>query len=134
MSEPYLSNRSQDFLHRVSPGLFASLRNERIRVFRDATQLWYNFHNSHSILVVAFFSFVGTVAFLWFFVWLFINLMMREQTLIPGFTSRFYVVKLTLERMPIFTKRSRASTFLIISARLSKNGTMVTIASDTSFP
>ena len=32
---------------------------------------------------------VGIVAFLWFFVWLFINLMMREHTLIPGFPSRF---------------------------------------------
>ena len=36
--------------------------------------------------------------------------------------------------MPIFTRWSRASTFLIISARLSKNGTMVTVASDASFP
>ena len=42
---------------------------------------WYNFHNGHSILVVAFSSFVGIVAFLWLFVWLFINLVMREQTL-----------------------------------------------------
>ena len=36
--------------------------------------------------------------------------------------------------MPIFTRRSRASTFQKISARLSKNGTMVTFAFDTSFP
>ena len=59
MSEPYFSNRSQDFLHRFSPGLFSSLRNQCFRVLRDATQLWYNFHNSHSILVVAFSSLVG---------------------------------------------------------------------------
>ena len=36
-----------------------------IRVLRDATQLWYNFHNSH-----AFSSFLGIVAFLRRFVWL----------------------------------------------------------------
>ena len=36
--------------------------------------------------------------------------------------------------MPIFTRRSRASTFQIISARLSKNEPMVTFASDTSLP
>ena len=56
------------------------------------------------------------VAFLWFFVWLFINLTMREQTLSPGFAARFCFVKLTLVRMPIFTRRSRARTFQIISA------------------
>ena len=33
----------------------------------------------------------------------------------------------------MFTRRSRASTSQIISARLSKNGSMVTFASDTSF-
>ena len=98
-------------------GWFASLRNQCFRVLRDATQLWYNFHNSHSILVVAFSSCVGIVAFLWMFVWLFINLVMREQTLIPNFAFRFCFVKLTLGRMPIFTRRSRASTFQIISAR-----------------
>ena len=49
---------------------------------------------------------------------------MREQTLIPGFASRFCFVELTLGRMPRFTKRSRASTFQVMSARLSENGTM----------
>ena len=60
--------------------------------------------------------------------------MMWEQTQIPGFASRFCFVELTLGRMPIFTRRSRARTSQIISARLSKNGTMVTFSSDTSFP
>ena len=59
LSESYSSNRSQDFLHRVSPGLFSSLRNQCFRVLRDATRLWFNFHNSHSILVVAFSFFCG---------------------------------------------------------------------------
>ena len=104
LSEPYFSNWSKDFLHEVSLGLFASLRNQRIRVLRDAIHLWYICHNSHSIFVVAFSSFVGIVEFLWLFVWLFINLMMREQTLISGFASRFCFVKLTLGRMPIFHK------------------------------
>ena len=86
LSESYSWNRSQD------------LRNQRIRVLRDATHLWYSFHNSYSIFVVAFSSFVGMVVFFW----LFINLMMREQTLIPCLTTRFCSVKLTLGRMPIF--------------------------------
>ena len=38
--------------------------------------------------------------------------------------------ELTLGRMPIFTRRSRASTFQTKSAQLSKNGPMVTFASD----
>ena len=65
------------------------------------------------------------VALFWLFAWLFVNLMMREQTLITSFAARFCFAKLTLGWMPIFTRRSRASTFQIISARLSKNGTMV---------
>ena len=134
LSEPYFSLRSQDFSHRVSPGLLASLRNQRIRVLRDATQLWYNFDNSNSIIVVAFSSFVGIVAFLWLVVWLFISLMMREQNTYHRFAFHFSFVKLTLGRMPIFTRRSRASTFQIISALLLKTGTMVTFASDTFFP
>ena len=36
--------------------------------------------------------------------------------------------------MSVFTRWSRASTLQMISARLSKNGTMVTFASDTSLP
>ena len=39
-----------------------------------------------------------------------------------------------LWRMPIFTRRSRAGTFQIISARLSNNGPMLTFASDNSLP
>ena len=117
-----------------SPRLFVFLRIQCFRVLRDATQLWYIFHNSHSILVFAFSSFVGIVAFLRPFVWLFINLEVRKQTRVPCLTSRFVFLELTLGKMPILTRRSRASTFQIISARLSKNGTMVTFASDTSLP
>ena len=118
--------------------MFSSLRNQRFRVLRDATQLWYNFHNSHSILVVAVSSFVGIVAFIWLFVWLFINLMMREHTLIPGFATHFCFVQFGTRGgegggVPVFAKRSRASTFQIESARLSKNGNVVTFALDTSF-
>ena len=47
---------------------------------------------------------------------------MRKQTLVSSLTTRFILVELTLGRMPIFTRRSRASAFQIISARLSKNG------------
>ena len=55
-------------------------------------------------LVVAV-SCVRIEAFLWLFVWLFINLMMREQTLIPGCASRLCLVELTIGRMPILTRR-----------------------------
>ena len=58
---------------------------------------------------------------------------MQEHTLIPGLATRLGFAELTLGRMPIFTKRSRARTIQIVSARLSKNGTMVTFALDTSF-
>ena len=44
----------------------------------------------------------------------------------PRLATRFSLVELTLRRMPIFKRRSRASTLQILSARLSKNGTMVT--------
>ena len=84
LSESYSLIWFQDFLHRVSPGLFSSLRNQCFRVLRDATQMWYNFHKSHSILV-AFSTCAGIVAFIWLFIWLFINLAMREQTLISSF-------------------------------------------------
>ena len=51
------------------------------------------------------------------------------------FSARFTFMELTFGWMPIFTRRSRAGTFQIISAWLSKNGgTMVTFASDTSLP
>ena len=53
-------------------------------------------------------------------IWLLVNLMMREQTPITGFTT--------------LTRRSRASTFQTVSPRLSTNHTRVTFASDTSFP
>ena len=101
-------------MHRFSPELFASLRNQRIRVLRDATQLWYIFHQSHSMVVVAFSSFVGKSSLSVAFCLVVINLVMREQTLITGFAIRFCFVKLTLGRMPTFTERSRASTFQIV--------------------
>ena len=60
---------------------------------------------------------------------------MRKQTFVLfSLTTRFIFKELALGRMPIFTRRSRVSTFQIVSARLSKNGPMVTFASDTSLP
>ena len=116
LSEAYPSNWFQDFLHRVSPGLSSTLRNQCFRVLRDATQLWYNFH----IIVVAFSSFLGIAAFLWLLVWLFVNLMCRKQTFVSSLTTRFILIELALRRVPIFTRRPRAG--------------MVTFASDTSLP
>ena len=59
--------------------------------------------------------------------------MMREQTLVPCFASRFSFIELTFGRMPILTRWSRTSTFQIVSARLSKNSASLTSASDASF-
>ena len=54
---------------------------------------------------------------------------MRKQTVVSSLT----IVELALGRMPISTRRSRASAFQIISARLSENGTMVTFSTLASF-
>ena len=58
---------------------------------------------------------------------------MRKQTLVSSLTTRFIFKELALGRMPMCTSRSRTGTSQIISARLSKNGKMVTFASDASF-
>ena len=50
----------------------------------------------------------------------------------PDLQPVFCFIKLALVRMPIFTRRSRAGTLQIIPTRLSKNGPMVTFASDAS--
>ena len=102
-------NWFQDFLHRVAPRL-STLRNECIWIWWYTTQLWYTFHNSHSILVIVFSSF-WDVALFRLFIWLFINLVMRKQTLVSSLTTRFNFIEWTLGRMPIFTRRSRAGTF-----------------------
>ena len=52
----------------------------------------------------------------------------------PDLQPVFCFIKLTLGRMPIFTRRSRAGTLQIIFKRLSKKGPVVTFASDTSLP
>ena len=108
LSEPYFSKRSQDFLYRVSPRLLASLQH--IRVLRNAPQLWHNFHNSNSILVVAFSSFMGIVAFLWVFCLIVHYSFDVETNTSPGLCSPFQFVTLTFGRMPMFTRRSRANT------------------------
>ena len=60
-----------------------------------ATQLSHSFHNSYC-------TFVTTV--LRPFVGLSFNLVVREQTLVPCFASRFSFIELTFGRMPIVTK------------------------------
>ena len=57
LSESNFSNCVQDFLHRVSPKLFCSLRNECIRVLSYTTPLWYAFRDSHNAFVFTFSSF-----------------------------------------------------------------------------
>ena len=55
-------------------------------------------------------SLMGILVIIWLFVWLFINLVMLEHTLILGFATGFCSVELTLGRMSMLTRRSRAST------------------------
>ena len=83
------------------------------------------FHNSHSIFVIDFSLFFWQVPLFRPFICLFINLVMREQTLVPCLTSRFSFIELTFGRMPTLTRRSRASTFQIVSTWLSKNDTRI---------
>ena len=94
-----------------SPRL-STLRNRCIWILWYTTHLWYTFHNSHSILVIAF-SFWGDVAVFRHFIWLIINLVMRKQTLVSSLTTRFTFIELALGRMPIFTRRSRVQVPLI---------------------
>ena len=68
------------------------------------------------------------------FIWLFINIVMRKQTLVSSLTTLFIYIDLALGRMPIFSRLSRTGTSQMISARLSKNAPTVTFALDTSFP
>ena len=84
------------------------------KVLRDTTHLRCNFHNSHCLFVVAFYD-AGT-------------------TLVPCLHPDSFFTELTFVRMPILTKRSRPSTFQIVSARLSKNDPRITFALDSSFP
>ena len=56
------------------------------------------FHKSHSTRVVAF-SVLKAIFRL--FTWLFFNLVVREQTLVPCFASRFSFIELTFGRIPI---------------------------------
>ena len=67
------------------------------------------------------------------FTWFFFILAVREQTLVPCFASRFILMEVALGRMPILTRRPRAGTFQMVSARLSKNAASLTSASGASF-
>ena len=134
LSEPYFPNRSQDFLHRVSWDCLPLWETNTSESCETQPNWGTIFAMATACLSSLSFLLWESQPFFGFFVWLLINLMMREQTLIPGFTSRFSFVELTLGWMPTFTRRSRASTFRKIAAQLSENGTMVTFASDTSFP
>ena len=74
--ESYSSNWSQNFMPRVSPILHAS---------REFWWLWV-LRDSYSTLVVAF---SVLKALFRLFIWLFFNLLMREQTLVSSLTTRF---------------------------------------------
>ena len=98
-------------LYNGFPGTgFHSLRNQCIRVLRDATQLRYNFHNSHSIPVVPFSS-LG-IASLSLALCLVVH-----QPYVAGtntflqLCNPFLFCRIHTREDAIFTKRSRASNF-----------------------
>ena len=110
LCESYSLNWFQDFLHRVLLRL-STLRNECIWILWYTTQLWYTAY------------------------YLVVHQPCNAETgtcLQPHNPFHFY--RNGTRGMPIFTRRSRASTSQIVSARLSKNGLMVTFASSTSLP
>ena len=84
---------------------------------RHTTQLWYSFHKSYSTLVVAFSPFFGMVSLFRLLVWLFINLMIREQTLIPALPIQFYRIEI----------REDANTHKVISNKYLSNSTCTVV-------
>ena len=101
---------------------------------RDTTHLRYRFNNSHCILVVGFSSFFGMVALFRLFVRLFVNLTMREQTLIPALhpDSFFEIIDI---REDVNTHKAIACKYLSNSIyTVVENDTKITFALDTSFP
>ena len=132
LCESYPLSWFQDFLHRVSPRL-STLRNECIWILWYTTQLWYTFQNSHSILVIAFSSFWWIVAFLWFSIWLFINLMMRTNTY-PRLYNPFHFYRINI-RADANIHKTFACTYLSNNnCTLVEEWTHVFFASNTSLP
>ena len=67
------------------------------------------------------------------FVWLFVNLPVRECALCAELTSRFSFLELTFGRMPILTRRFDASTFREVLTRRSIEFLSLASASGISF-
>ena len=74
-----------------------------------------------------FLFFCGISSFSWAFYLVVCQPCGAAMTLIPCFTARFLFIELILRRMPFFTRKSRTSTCQKFSARLSENGTMLTL-------
>ena len=70
--------------------------------------------------------------FFGFFIWLFFNLKVREQTLVTCFTSQFCFLQIDI-REDANTHKVISCIFQEVSARLSKNPARVTFASDNPF-
>ena len=91
----------QIFLHRHPPR-FSTLRTECNWILGFTTRLWFDFHNSHCIFVVASSSFERKVSFH--------SSTVGSKHLSPTLQHVSFPRKLTLRRMTIFTRRFRAST------------------------
>ena len=81
-------------------GLFASLRIQSLRVLRDTTYFEIQMSQQPLHFCRRFPFFFGNGRSCSAFVRLFVSLMMREQTLIPCFTSQFVFERINIREMP----------------------------------
>ena len=99
----------------VFPILLAVRKSWWLWVLRDTSQSWYSFSQWLQHVCLRF-SFLKALCRL--FICLFFNLVVRAQTLVSCFASRFSFIELTFGRMPTLERWSRTSTFQIVSAKV----------------
>ena len=109
------------------PGLVCLFENQMTPSLARHNQLSYSFHNSHSILVVAFSSILVNARSLSAFCSVVRqpNHAGTNSYLLLYIPIRLFI-ELTFGRMPILTRRPCANTFQIVCALLSKNDTRIT--------
>ena len=118
LCESYSSIWPQNFLHRISPRLCASLRFQRFLSPARHNPIVVQSSQKPKLLSIRFLYLSENGSFFLLFIW----------TLISGFSVRFCFVELTFGRMPILTKRCCATTFQIVSAPLLKNHASISFA------
>ena len=92
LCESYPLNLFQDFLHRVSPKLFCSLRTSAPEPCETQPNCGTLFTIATAFL--SSLSFLFGVALLGLFIWLFINRLMRKQTLVSSLNNPFHFYRI----------------------------------------